>query len=337
MGQTKGLLRLAMNAVSSWRDAMHAPDKLASTLRSRAPQAAVWVLALALGVQAAIVVTRLAGAGRPSLPAVQPTAAAGPSRPLDVAAITNAHLFGSAPVAAASGSAANAPRTGMALVLTGTMAANNPKEGLAILGPNPSAVRVYAVGDSVPGGARLHAVYEDRVLLDRSGSIESLMLPRQVPGGAAPPAARPSPAYAAERVRQLITENPGVIADVIRPQPVFAGGRQRGYRVYPGHNRQAFLRLGLRPGDLVTAINGTPLDDPARGEEIFGTLATASEAHVTVTRNGRQQDLTLNMSQIASEAEQLSGEEGQAGGTGQSMPPGAEAPGFGAPAPASRY
>ncbi len=335
MGQTKGLLRLPMNAVSSWLDAMHAPDKLASTLRSRAPQAAVWVLALALGVQAAIIVTHLAGAGRPALPAAQPTTAAAPSHPLDVVAITNAHLFGSAPVAAATGSATNAPRTSMALVLTGTIAANDPKDGLAILGPNASAVRVYAVGDNVPGGARLHAVYEDRVLLDRNGSIESLMLPRQVPGGAAPAAAAPPPTYAAERVRQLITENPGVIADVIRPQPVFAGGRQKGYRVYPGRNRQAFLRLGLRPGDLVTAINNTPLDDPARGEEIFSTLASASEAHVTVMRNGRQQDLTLNMSQIASEADQLSGEEGQAGG--QTMPPGVGPPGFGAPAPPSRY
>jgi general secretion pathway protein C len=94
----------------------------------------------------------------------------------------------------------------------------------------------------------------------------------------------------------------------MRPQPVFAQGKQRGYRVYPGRNRQAFLRLGLRPGDLVVSINGTPLDDPARGQEVFRTIGSSSEAHVTVMRNGRQQDLTLNMSQLATEAEQLVGE-----------------------------
>jgi len=60
----------------------------------------------------------------------------------------------------------------------------------------------------------------------------------------------------------------------------------------------------------VTAINGTPLDDPSRGQEIFQTLSSASEARVTVMRNGRQQDLSLNMSQVAQQAQALSGESG---------------------------
>jgi general secretion pathway protein C len=108
-------------------------------------------------------------------------------------------------------------------------------------------------------------------------------------------------------MRQLIANEPGAISDIMRPQPVFTQGRQRGYRVYPGRNRQAFIRLGLRPGDLVTAINGTPLDDPARGQEIFATLGSSSEAHVTVMRNGRQQDLTLQMATVAQEAEAIVG------------------------------
>jgi S1-C subfamily serine protease len=61
----------------------------------------------------------------------------------------------------------------------------------------------------------------------------------------------------------------------------------------------------LRAGDLVTAINGTPLDDKDRAQEIFGTLNSSTDARVTVTRNGRQQELVLNVAQISSEAEQL--------------------------------
>jgi general secretion pathway protein C len=138
---------------------------------------------------------------------------------------------------------------------------------------------------------------------------------------APPPVANlPTENPIAERMRQLITSEPGVISDIMRPQPVFAQGKQRGYRVDPGRNRQAFTRLGLRPGDLVTAINGTPLDDPARGQEIFSTLGSASEARITVMRNGRQQDLTLNMAQIAQDAEQLIG----TGGVEQPAPPSSE-------------
>jgi general secretion pathway protein C len=79
---------------------------------------------------------------------------------------------------------------------------------------------------------------------------------------------------------------------------VFANGAQRGYRVYPGRNRAQFSKLGLVPGDLVLSINGTPLDDPQRGMEIFNTIGSAGQVNVTVERNGQTQDLTLNMAQI---------------------------------------
>jgi general secretion pathway protein C len=124
-----------------------------------------------------------------------------------------------------------------------------------------------------------------------------------------------------ERVRQLIADQPGAVSEIMRPTPVFAQGKQRGYRVYPGRNRQAFVRLGLRPGDLVTSINGTPLDDPSRGPEIFQTLSSATEARVTVVRSGRQQDLSLNMAQVAQQAEQVATESNPEAGEAQLQVP----------------
>jgi general secretion pathway protein C len=131
-------------------------------------------------------------------------------------------------------------------------------------------------------------------------------------GAASGPAPPPPPMSSAnnneaavERMRRLVSDDPGVITQIMRPQPVFSGGTMRGFRVYPGANRQAFARMGLRPGDLVTAVNGTPLTDKDRASEIFNTLSSSSEARVSVTRNGRQQELVLNIAQIAAEAEQL--------------------------------
>jgi general secretion pathway protein C len=275
-------------------------------------------------VQAALIVTDLAG-GKVGVPAAS-SAPAGlpqpaPATHINVASIANNHLFGDAQAKAKTeGNAADAPPTSVALVLTGIIAADDPRNGLAILGENPTSAKVFAVGDTVPGGVKLHSVYSDRVILDRNGTLESLALPHSNgPGMSMPPPQAgnlQTENPIVERMRQLVTNEPGVLSDIMRPQPVFAQGKQRGYRVYPGRNRQAFVRLGLRPGDLVTAVNGTPLDDPARGQEIFSTLGTSSEAHVTVMRNGRQQDLTLNMAQVAQEAEQLAG-----GGDGASAAP----------------
>jgi general secretion pathway protein C len=307
-----------MNA-ASWLESFPAPERWRAVLLTHGPRVATWVLAVALAAQAAVIVTGLAGAGHSPVVTSQNTAPAFARNSVNVAAITNAHVFGAAPVEAASRpDAANAPQTSMQLVLTGVIAADDPQNGLAILGQSAQAAKVYAVGDNVPGGAKLHSVYGDRVVIDRGGHLESLALPRQFSSGTMPNAPPPSAAAlqtespVIDRMRKLMTDQPGLMADIMRPQPVFADGKQRGYRVYPGRNRQAFIRLGLRPGDLVTAINGTPLDDPARGQDVLRTLGSSSEARVTVMRNGQQQDLTLNLAQVAQEAEALVGTQGMA-------------------------
>ncbi len=326
-----------MNA-ASWLEGLPAHDRWRALLLSEGPRVATWVLGLALGVQAALIVTDLAAAGRR---AAQPSAAlsgagrmrAMRSHALDVAAITNAHLFGTAPAPKQDG--ANAPQTSIPLVLTGTIAGDDPQNGLAILGQTAQSAKVYAVGDNVPGGARLHSVYSDRVVIDRDGQLESLALPRKVSAPAPAPSTAALPENPSlERMRRMITEQPGLITDVMRPQPVMDHGHMNGFRVYPGRNRQAFMRLGLRPGDQVTAINGTPLDDRDRGEQILHTLASASEARVTVIRGGVQEDLNLNIAQVAQEADSLAAQS-QAAQTGAAPPPADQPPTAASPEPPS--
>jgi general secretion pathway protein C len=291
-----------MNA-ASWLEGLPAQERWRALLLKEGPRIATWVLALALGVQAALIITDLAS-GSPKAAAVATQATH--ARPLDLATITNSHLFGTAPIAKQD--AANAPATSIPLVLTGIIAGNDPQNGLAILGPTPQATKVYAVGDTIAGGPKLHSVYSDRVVIDRDGQLESLALPRQLaPSNAPPPSASmlqgENPSI--ERMRRMISEQPGLIGDVMRPQPVMDHGHMNGFRVYPGRDRAAFARLGLRPGDQVTAINGTPLDDRDRSQQILQTLSTSSEARVTVIRGGQTQDLVLNIAQLAQEADQV--------------------------------
>jgi general secretion pathway protein C len=313
-----------MNA-ASWLEGLPAAQQWRGRLQSDGPRIATWILAIAVAVQAALIVTDLGKTGGKGAAVAGRGSAR--SHALDVAAITNAHLFGAAPASKENG--ANAPQTSMPLVLTGIIAGNDPQNGLAILGQTAQTAKVFAVGDNVPGGAKLHSVYIDRVVIDRNGQLESLVLPRQVAGSAAPPTtAAVQGNVPIERMRRMITEQPGLIGDVMRPQAVTEHGKVTGFRVFPGRNRMAFMRLGLRPGDEVTAINGTPLDDQDRGDQILHTLGSSSEAHVTVIRNGQQQDLTLNIAQVEQEAE------GLAAPVPQAPPAGAAAETVVRPAPA---
>jgi general secretion pathway protein C len=296
-------------AANIWRSSAGGRGDWRSAMLARAPQIVTFVLALALAAQLALIVVSLSGRGRQTAPAnvnVPPVAP-----PLDIGALVNAHLYGDAAVQNTGGDGANAPPSNAPLVLAGLLATSDPKEGMAIIGESAATAKVVPVGKAVVGGAMLHSVYTDRAVLDRNGTLESLMLPRRSAGGLAPP---PPPPMAMsgndatlDRMRKLVNDDPGVVGQVLRPQPVFAGGKMKGFRVYPGANRQAFARIGLRAGDLVTAINGTPLDDKDRAQEIFSTLNSSTDARVSITRNGRQQELVLNMAQIASEAEQLGG------------------------------
>jgi general secretion pathway protein C len=289
---------------------------------TRAPQLVVFILVILIAVRGALFVVHTAGP-----PAIDPlpvtTPLQVPTRAVvDVPSILRTNLFGQGVSVLDS---RNAPVTSLSLTLGGIIAAwdskghLDPKGGFAIIGSTATDIRNYRVGGVLPGGARLHEVYQDRVLLDRGGAIEALLLPPRL--GLPPP---PPPPVAAgsvpvQRVQQVIRENPGILNQIMSRSAVFTNGKLQGLRVNPGPNRQAFEKLGLRPGDLVTAINGTPLSDQTRAEEVFNSLSNAAEANVTVERNGTRQDLHLNLAEIASEAERLA--QGTAN-PGPGQPPG---------------
>ena len=281
------------------------------------PQALTVVCAAAIAAQCAVLVWKFVpGATRPAAPASAASRGAA-----DLGPLIAAHLFG----AAAAASGADAPRTRGPLVLAGTLAALDPKRGLAIVGESAQAARVYSVGASLPGGVRLHEVYPDRVVLDRDGVLETLPLPRQFSGGAGPGGPAPLSANAApalgESVQRLIAQGPEVIGELMRPMPTYANGQLKGFRLYPGRDREKFSRLGLHPGDLVTQINGVPLADAQHGMEILRSLGNAGSANVTIERGGSTQQITVDASQVAN-AVGRGGPNEPAAGAAPMAPPG---------------
>jgi len=249
---------------------------------------------------------------------------------VDVQSVISAHLFGIATVDPATQDPANAPQSTANLVLSATIATQDPKRGVAIISDGGPS-KVYSVGDNI-GGASLHSVYLDHVILDRAGVLETLLLPRLLgPGMNAPPVVRrtgdPRTVAAVDNIRRMVQADPSIIDQVMRTVPSYdnAAGKLRGFRAYPGRNRLIFTKLGLKPGDLVTAINGTQLDDPQRSQEVFNTIQSSDHVTVTVERGGQKQDITLNIAQVAAQAtHDLEGDPNAAPGAppNSSVPPG---------------
>jgi general secretion pathway protein C len=224
----------------------------------------------------------------------------------DYATITAAHLFGEVsnePPSLTGDAALTAPDTSLALQLRGAIAADDPRFAHAIIADGSGSEHVYFVNSTLPGGATVQQIQADRVILARGGQLEVLRLPRAGQGAGGAPGAGFSPAPfggnpGQSNVQELVAQNAAGFLEVVRPQPFMPNGQLKGYRIYPGPNRQQFASLGLRAGDLVTEINGIALNNPAQGMEVFRSLGDAPQVTVTVERDGQPQVLSLNMTQI---------------------------------------
>ncbi len=276
-----------------------------SRLRGDAPSYASLALAALIAVELArLAISLLSGPVKSPEPvmaaAVQPHKQPG----VDVQSVVSAHLFGVATVDPSSQDPAHAPLSSANLVLAGTIASQDPKRGVAIISDGGPS-KVYSVGDNV-NGATLHSVYLDHVILDRAGTLETLLLPRLLPGNRPAPrtGSDPRTVAAVDNIRRMVQQDPGILDQVMRTVASYdnAAGKLRGFRAYPGKNRAIFNKLGLKPGDLVTAINGTVLDDPAHSQDVFNTIQSSDHVTVTVERGGQKQDITLNIAQVAAQA-----------------------------------
>lgn len=314
---------------------------LLSRLQGNAPRLVSLGLAALIAVEAARILISLLGATPVKSPQAVPQNTASPVQhtQLDVQTVVSAHLFGVAATNPGSQDAANAPQSTSNLVLAGTVATQDPRRGVAIISDGGLS-KVYSVGDNI-GGASLHSVYLDRVILDRAGALETLLLPRLLGPGmrAAPIARRPGgdvrTVAAVDNIRRMVQQDPGLLDQVMRVVPSYdsAAGKLRGFRAYPGKNRQIFNKLGLKSGDLVTAINGTALDDPQHSQEVFNTIQTSDHATVTLERGGQRQEITLNIAQVAAQAtKELEGEQNSPAGVpaNGAAPAGGAAPAQGA-------
>ena len=241
----------------------------------------------------------------------QPAPAFVDTRPLKPLAnadtIGGAHLFGEYKVGANADAAslANAPDTQLNFTLLGILAGSRDAESRALIGKEGGDEAPYAIGDDVAPGVNLQAIFPDRVILSRNGKLETLRLDKDAPSNAqvfnpnagSPDASVGTPDAAAmlSQIRQQVVTDPTKAANFIRVQPLTGEGGIRGYRVYPGPERGAFNAAGLKPGDVVTAINGVALDDPAKALQLLQNLSNATTVNLAVERNGAIQSVNLNV------------------------------------------
>lgn len=217
--------------------------------------------------------------------AVQATAQAEPSA---LANISSTRLWGEPPVVAAPTVTQD---TRLPLSLSGILSG----QGLAIIETSGNS-RVYRIGDILPGGARLHDVLFDHVLIERAGVIERLALPRQTLAQVAlsPASATNAPTSSAS-LGKLLQQSPAELSKSFRLSPVSEGGKLRGYRLSALRDPDVLKNAGLQADDILVSVNGTSLTQANDLPKFLKGLRTATAIDAVVLRNGSEIPLHLNL------------------------------------------
>lgn len=172
--------------------------------------------------------------------------------------------------------------------------AGRPGGGSAIIGlPDGRQVSV-AVGDEIEPGLRLTSVGPDHAVISRNGSPSRVTFGEVPVGAAAPP---PPPA-----TEQVVTPQPASTAAVVDPQALMAEASLRprmrgmavtGFSVNATGQTPALTAAGLQPGDVITAVDGIPLDGLGRLNELRTRLSRAPQAEIRFERNGQPRTTTI--------------------------------------------
>ncbi|WP_421273798.1 GspC family type II secretion system variant ExeC [Aeromonas veronii] len=266
---------------------------------TRVTQVAFLALLIMLAQQSAALTWRLLTLANPQTSQPwQPSAVAvnGQSNPrLELGEVSRLALFGKAiPKAQAKAAvAANAPRTQLNAQLNGVLASSDPAKSIAIIAMS-GIQNSYGIGDMIDGTqARIRQVYPDRVIIERDGRDETLMLDGEEYG-------KPLPQTNAAPLGSLRSElmaDPGKITDYLNISPVQVDGRMTGYRLNPGSNPEFFNQSGLQANDLAISINGLDLRDNMQAMQAMQQMAGATEMTVTVERQGEQFDIYVRLSE----------------------------------------
>ncbi len=292
--------------------------ELSSAQRERITRWAALALCMLFAVTGALVFARLVwlfvpradtGIDRPvtDMPA-------NPNANAATVAIAKWHLFGNPEIATNVVRPRNAPNSTLKLSLHGTLALENPKAGMAMIA-DEQGEHAFHVGEMVADGARLDAVYVDRVIIVHEGATETLELPKPEEHPiAAPPApnarnaagtAAITPLYTPpvmaagavdwKEVQKKYNVDPEELKKNVQVLPVMENGKFAGVRLNAGPNAALFSKLGLQPNDIVVAVNGTSVSNLNNAQQIMDSLKNSSQLQVTVKRDGKPATLTVSL------------------------------------------
>ena len=196
------------------------------------------------------------------------------------------------------------PKTELDLKLWGTVAGDTENSFAYIEDTKEKKQKLFKIGDMIQENVKLSMIMKDRVVLSVSGKEENLLLQERSAGSTAT-ASRSSSSSASRTTSSSSTrrstvsislsrsqvnnalENLTELAGQINIQPYSEDGTE-GLKLSSIKPNSIFRRMGLRNGDVLTAVDGSQLTSVDQAYKLYEDLKSSDTASVDILRNGRE-------------------------------------------------
>jgi general secretion pathway protein C len=295
----------------SWRQRLQKPAFWLAALRWVLPLILVVILAALLADTVWLwaygpsdVVPR-----NPELPRVEEQASGAETEQVRYEAVREWALFGTWEKSRTEDSKdkpVDAPETRLQLKLLGVFQTGaKGQEPGAIVAEQGNNGKLYRVGDRLPGNARLHEVYADRVILRRQGQLETLKLESPgLTGGVRPvdeSAGAQRSSEERDRPRPSQDQNAdgsGLAGSVEQQRQRIIRGlglesSDQGYVIGDAAPAQLLDRAGLKPGDVVVSVNGHDVGQKKADLAALKEYHDEGSAKVVIERGSQRFTVTV--------------------------------------------
>jgi len=212
-----------------------------------------------------------------------------------------------------TGSMASGParKTSLPLNLVGTMVLKDELKSIAsIEDKSQNLVFPVRIDDTIGDKIQITKIQHLRVeFINKStGMLEFVEIIDDQPGlstRAMSPTTSGRSGSAADGIQQLgegqvqvdravIDKAMGNLGEVLQQahaMPNFENGMPDGYKILQIVPGSIYDKIGIKNGDIITGLNGEPINDPGKAFQLFNELRSTNHVDIKVKRNGR----TMNM------------------------------------------
>lgn len=192
-------------------------------------------------------------------------------------------------------------------ILIGTLAGGIDNPLAIIQDTRNRSVDIYGVGDRLLNMAEVKRIERMRVLVERNGKIEEIVLSEdnEAPKGkkgkrnkkAVKASKKKTPSLDVvengenefvidkEQFSDLLTDL-GPLLSSARVVPNFEGGVIDGYKIFAIRSNSLYEKIGLQNGDIIDAINGNKIETPDKALMLFQQLKSEEHFDLSIRRDG---------------------------------------------------